>query len=103
MSFPPGWQNPITAVPGQMQHGVDASLLLPSRPDLSNARLTVQRSLKQASQPRHTPILVTPQGVIWDGHHAVRVAAEDGDVVTVKVVADTVPPNGLTILQLPVR
>jgi hypothetical protein len=103
MASPPGWQNPITTAPGQFQNGVDASLLLPSRPDLSQARLAAQRSLKQAKQPRYTPIQVTPQGVIWDGHHAVRVAAEDGDVVNVKVIDQSVAPVGLTILQLPVR
>jgi hypothetical protein len=103
MASPPSRQNPITVAPGQFQTGVDASLLLPSRPDLSQVRLAAQRSLKQARQPRYTPIQVTPQGVIWDGHHAVRVAAEDGDVVNVKVIDQTVPPIGLTILQLPVR
>jgi hypothetical protein len=103
MAFPPGWHNPIMVAPGQLQTGIDALLLLPSRTDLSKVRLAAQRSLKQANQQRYTPIQVTPQGVLWDGHHAVRVAAEDGDVVNVKVVDQTVPPVGLTILQLPVR
>ena len=64
MPLPPGWHNPITVAPGQLQTGVDASLLLPSRMDLSQLRLAAQRSLKQANQQRYTPIQVTPQGVI---------------------------------------
>jgi hypothetical protein len=46
---------------------------------------------------------VTTEGVIWDGHHAVRVAAENGETVDVRVVALLESPSGLTILQLPVR
>lgn len=83
--------------------GVDARSLLPSRTDLEQARLDVQAALRQTGKPRSTPILVTTQGVIWDGHHAVRLAAENGQTVDVRVVALLEPPSGLTILQLPVR
>jgi hypothetical protein len=103
MKPPPGWQNPITAAPGQVQHGVDAAQLLPSRSDLSRLRLAQQRALAHANTPRWTPIQVTADGVIWDGHHAVRVAAEQGTIVAVVIVPGSVPPSGLTILQLPVR
>jgi hypothetical protein len=103
VTFPPGWQSPITASPGQVQHGVDARSLLPSRIDLEQSRLDFQSALRQAGTPRSTPIRVTTEGVIWDGHHAVRVAAERGETVDVRVVPLLVPPSGLTILQLPVR
>jgi hypothetical protein len=103
MTPPAGWQNPITATPGQLQQGVDARLLLPSRSELVQSRLTFQRALLQAGKQRFTPIEVTPDGVIWDGHHAVRAAAEKEQTVTVLIVDDTVPPAGPTILQLPVR
>ena len=103
MTFPPAWQSPITAQPGQVQVGVDACSLLPSRTDLEQARLDVQAALRQTGTPRSTPILVTIQGVIWDGHHAVRLAAENGERVDVRVVALLESPSGLTILQLPVR
>ncbi len=103
MTPPPGWRNPIAAVPGQVQRGVDPSLLLPSRSDLAAPRLALQRGLIRAGVPRHTPLQVTPAGVIWDGHHAIRIAAEDGRTVEVLVVAVTLAPSGLTILQLPVR
>ena len=103
MPFPPAWQSPITAQPGQTQVGVDACSLLPSRIDLEQARLDVQAALRQTGTPRSTPILVTIEGVIWDGHHAVRLAAEKGETVDVRVVALLESPSGLTILQLPVR
>jgi hypothetical protein len=103
VTFPPAWQSPITAQPGQVQVGVDACSLLPSRTDLEQARLDVQAALRQTGTPRSTPILVTIEGVIWDGHHAVQLAAENGETVDVRVVALLESPSGLTILQLPVR
>ena len=103
MTFPPAWQSPITALPGQVQVGVDARSLLPSRTDLEQARLQVQAALRRTATRRSTPILVTIEGVIWDGHHAVRLAAENGETVDVRVVALSESPSGLTILQLPVR
>jgi hypothetical protein len=70
--------------------------------DLVGSRLELQRQLLLAGQPRRTPIKVAAEGVIWDGHHAVRVAAEEGRPIDVLVVAGLQPPSGLTILQLPV-
>jgi hypothetical protein len=96
-------QNPITVSPGQIQRGVDPKLLLPSRKSLDGARLAFQRRLIQTIQPRLTPILVTPDGVIYDGHHAVRAAAETGSTVEVLVVGKALRPCGLDILAVPVR
>lgn len=103
MSLPAGRQNPIVVPAGQIQKGIDARLLLPSRYDLIPSRLNFQRGLRQAGRPRLTPIQVTTQGIIWDGHHAVRAAAESGDTVDALIVDAVVPASGLTILQLPVR
>ncbi len=103
MTFPPGWQSPISVSPGQNQKGVDARSPLPSRIDLEQRRLDLQLALRQAGTPRSTPIRVTTEGDIWDGHHAVRLAAESGETVDVRVVPLLAPPSGLTILQLPVR
>jgi hypothetical protein len=86
-----------------MQYGVDASMLPPSRGDLEQGRLNHQRILRQTQTTRLTPIQVGVDGVIWDGHHAVRVAAELGETVDVQVVAWSDPWSGLTILKLPVR
>jgi hypothetical protein len=93
----PGSLNPIHAAPGQMQAGVDAKLLLPSRSDLSRSRLNHQRMLRQTRTPKFTPIQVGTDGIIWDGHHAVRAAAELGETVEVLVVAVSTTWSGLTI------
>jgi hypothetical protein len=99
----PGWQNPITSAPGQTQSGIDPLLLLPSRKDLVKTRLTTQHLLLSAGQDRSTPIEVTIDGVIWDGHHGVRAAAERGVSVTVLVVNGKASPTFPTIMDLPVR
>jgi hypothetical protein len=98
----PGWQNPITLPAGRVQAGVDPGTLLPSRPDLIRGRLDFQRQLLRGGAPRLTPIQVTTDGVIFDGHHAVRAAAEEGGLVDVKVVAFRVPLAADSILDLPV-
>jgi hypothetical protein len=59
--------------------------------------------LRQTQTSRSTPIKVGVNGVIWDGHHAVRAAAENGEAVDVLIVADSDLWSGLTMLQLPVR
>jgi hypothetical protein len=103
MLMPPGWQNPIHVPPGQIQYGVDPNMLLPSRCDLEQDRLNNQIVLRRTNTARLTPIQVGIDGVIWDGHHAVRIATENGETVDVQVVAWSDPWSGLTILQLPVR
>jgi hypothetical protein len=99
---PPGWQNPITVAAGQFQVGMDPLSLLPSRNELHRARLGFQRRLVQLGTPRLTPIQVTTEGVIFDGHHAVRVAAENGTLIEVKVIDFPVPATADSILDLPV-
>jgi hypothetical protein len=103
MSSPAGWQNPITAQPGQVQRGVDPTRLLPARGDLVRARLEFQRTLLLSGAKRATPIQVTPDGVIYDGHHATRAAAEEGRTIDVLVIAAAVKPSAASILHLPVR
>jgi hypothetical protein len=103
MAPPPGWQNPITAQAGQMQYGVDPLRLLPFRQDLIKRSLEDQRALLLSNTPRYTPIEVTSSGVIWDGHHAVRAAAEEGRTVDVLVLDEELPPSAASILDLPVR
>jgi hypothetical protein len=77
-------------------------MLLPSRSDLSASRLAAQRQLVQSGQRRRTPIQVTTEGVIWDGHHAARAAAEAGQLVDVLVIKHQQPPSGVTLMQVPV-
>jgi len=45
---------------------------------------------------------VTTDGVIFDGHHAVRAAAEQGLRIDVQVVQFPQPPSADSILDLPV-
>jgi hypothetical protein len=101
MTFPANWQCPITAPPGQAQANIDPLKLLPSRHDLSQVRLDIQQALLDAGKQRSTPIEVTPDGVIWDGHHAVRVAAEKAIPIMVKVVNVRVNPTASSIMDLP--
>jgi hypothetical protein len=98
----PGWTNPITVPAGQTQAGVDPGELLPSRSDLIRTRLDLQRQLLVSRTPRQTPIQVTTDGVIFDGHHAVRAAAEMGRLIDVKVIAFPQAPTADSILDLPV-
>ena len=62
----------------------------------------MQQALLDSGTERHTAIEVTPDGVIWDGHHAVRTAAEQGILVTVKVVNAKANPTAASIMDLPV-
>jgi hypothetical protein len=62
-----------------------------------------QKALLDAGIARHTPIQVTAEGVIWDGHHFARIAAAAGILVTVKVVNLKLNPTASSILNLPVR
>ncbi len=100
---PAGWANPIRAAPGQRQRGVDPKTLLPATRDLVRARLEFQRALLLSGWERFTPISVTRSGVICDGHHAVRAAAEEGRDVEVRVILDSIAAASNSILNLPVR
>ena len=85
MSSPGDWQNPINAAPGQTQQDIDPARLRPGRTDLIRSRLEYQRKLIESGQARFTPIQVSREGVIIDGHHYVRAAAEEGQLVEVLV------------------
>src|SRR5690606_28849704 len=86
---PSGWRNPITVAEGEQQRGVPAADLLPSRRDLWQVRIDHQLQLIRGGKSRWTPVVVTPQGVIVDGHHAVRAAADAGLNVDVVVERHT--------------
>src|SRR5262245_28423375 len=101
MNTPPGWQNPILAPCGSTQKGVDPSELLPARPDLDQGRLQQQQQLLASGVAKLTPIQVNELGIIWDGHHAVRAAAEAGTKVDVLVISQALTAVGMLILDLP--
>ncbi len=99
----PDWVNPITAKVGESQQKLDPMSLRPSRRDLVRARLETQRALLLSNRVRATPILVTMEGVIFDGHHAVRAAAEEGRLVDIDVKAMPVAASASSIMDLVVR
>jgi hypothetical protein len=101
MESPDHWLNPISGSPGQIQNRVDPKMLRPSRDDLIVARLKFQRQLLLSGQVRFTPIIASREGVIIDGHHAVRAAAEEGRTIDVMISALLVRAQGNSILDLP--
>jgi hypothetical protein len=56
-----------------------------------------------AGKVRFTPIRVNLDAVIFDGHHAVRAAAEEGRLVDVLVVDQALLPTAASIMDLPWR
>ena len=103
MDAPADWQNPITMTPGIIQTNVDPLQLRPSRGDLTAKRSEIQRQLRLAGVARFTPIVSSREGVIIDGHHAVRAAAEEGRTIDVMVSNFVVPAQADSILDLPIR
>src|SRR5262249_13703037 len=79
-----------------------STLVAAEQAGLSQVRLDMQQALLDAGIQRTTPVEVTPDGVIWDGHHAVRIAAEKGLAISVKCVNVKVNPTAASILLLPV-
>ena len=103
MSSPRDWQNPITAGPDQTQQDVDPARLRPGRTDLIRSRLEHQRKMIKSGQARFTPIQVSREGVIIDGHHYIRAAAEEGHLVEVLVTPLSARAVADSILDLPLR
>lgn len=65
---------------------VDPLTLRPAHAtSLVRRRLEAQRELIRAGTRRTSPIFVTPDGVIIDGHHGTRAAAEAGLPVEIEV------------------
>jgi hypothetical protein len=103
MDRPEDWLNPIIGLPGTIQERVDPQMLRPGRRNLIVARLNFQRQLLLSGQTRFTPVTASQEGVIIDGHHAVRAAAEEGRVIDVMISALVVPAYGDSILDLPLE
>ena len=103
MSPPDDWQNPINAVPGQTQQDVDPARLRPGRTDLVRSRLEYQRKLIKSGQAKFTPIQVSREGVIIDGHHYVRAAAEEKRLIEVLVTSLSAGATADSILDLTLR
>jgi hypothetical protein len=98
----PGEPFPSGAQPGQILDHIDPNSLQAGRPVLDAGRLAEQERLIQQGIPRATPIQVTPAGVIYDGNHGARAAAQAGVPVRVEVVPPwPIQPQG-PVMNLPV-
>ena len=97
--------NPITAKPGELQTVDPNNLVAGQRQTLIRGRLDTQVQLQQSGTPRNGgPPTVYENGVINDGHHAVRAAADSGQSVTVKVIpGQGATATGKPVTELPVH
>ena len=86
---------------GQIVADVDPDTLFAGRDSLENSRLIVQRELIERGIRRFTIIEVNRDGVVLNGNHGVRAAAEAGTAVSV-LVRDLPLPSFGKLLDLPV-
>ena len=89
------------ASPGVVLKDVDPSTLLSNRQELEKSRLDVQRQLIRAGTKRFSMIQVNRDGVIIQGNHGARAAAESGIPIEVEIV-DLPHPHFGPILSIPV-
>jgi hypothetical protein len=96
--------SPITVKPGEMQM-VNPNDLTPGRVDLDSLRLKKQAELQAKGEQRlGGPVVVEPNGVIFDGNHAARAAADAGRPLEVLVKPGSttpVPAHAPRITDLP--
>ena len=93
--------DPAQAKVGAVLIGIDPSSLLSNRDELELSRLDIQRQLIASGIKRHTMIQVNLQGVIVQGNHGARAAAERGLPIDI-IIVDLPYPNFGPILQIPV-
>jgi len=96
--FDAGQAQPLTWMTGvepkSLRARSDKNVLLQSR-------LQRQRDLQTQGKERETPIWVSPEGIVQDGHHACRAAIEFGEAVDI-VVSPLPDSPGLPIEMLPI-
>lgn len=80
---------------------IDPNSLVAGRPNLIKSRLDAQRHLLRQQIARWTPIFVTKSGVIYDGNHAARAAAEAGEGIEIQVIDASAKGFG-NVLSLPI-
>ena len=89
------------AIPGAILVGIDPASLRSNRDELELSRLNLQRQLIARGIKRTTMIEVNCEGVIIQGNHGARAAAEAGLSIDIRIV--NLPyPNFGSILQIPV-
>jgi hypothetical protein len=93
--------DPSLAKHGIVLRGVDPATLFANKPELEESRLEDQRQLIATGTPRYTLIQVNRQGIILQGNHGARAAAEAGVAIDVRVL-DFPHPSFGPILTLPI-
>ena len=93
--------DPVQAKHRVVLQGIDAATLRSNKTFLEEWRLELQRQLIANGIKRSSLIKVNCQGIILEGNHGARVAAEMGVPVEVLVVDMPHPTTG-PILQVPV-
>ena len=86
---------------GVVLHGIDPATLQSNRPELELSRLQLQHQLIASGQRRRTLIQVNRDGIIIQGNHGARAAAEMGLPIDV-IVVDLPYPTCGPILSIPV-
>lgn len=93
--------DPKQAVKGTVLTGIDPATLQSNREELDQSRIDTQRDLIRRGIRRQTLIQVNLDGVIIQGNHGARAAAEAGVAIDVEVI-DLPHPHWGPILNIPV-
>ena len=86
--------DPAQAKHGIVLRGIDPATLQANRAELVEWRAKDQRQLIATGTARHTLIQVNCQGIILQGNHGARAAAEAGVAIDVQVVDLPYPSYG---------
>jgi hypothetical protein len=93
--------DPRNAQSGAILYDIDPASLQANRPELERSRLETQRQLIAAGIRRYSMIQVNCVGVVLNGNHGARAAAEVG--VAIDVFVTDLPHLAYgPILQIPV-
>ena len=93
--------DPTQAKHGIVLKGIDPASLQSNRAELEESRLEDQRQLIAPGTPRYTLIQVNCQGIILQGNHGARAAAEAGIAIDIQVLDFPHPTYG-PILSIPI-
>jgi hypothetical protein len=93
--------DPSQAKHGVILRGIDPASLLSNKTVLEEWRINLQRQLIATGIRRHTLIQVNLDGIIIQGNHGARAAAEAGVPIEVRVI-DLPHPSTGPILSIPI-
>jgi hypothetical protein len=93
--------DPKQARHGIVLHGIDPATLRSNKTELEQWRVELQRQLIADGIKRHSLIQVNCEGIILEGNHGARAAADAGVPVNVQVI-DLPHPSTGSILDIPI-